>query len=366
LLALAAAFAALAVAAVVVNGLTPGQGGSTSSSYASAPDGLGAYAELLTRSGHPVTRLRTALANAQPLDPGRTLVMLDPETVAPSDVTALRQFVSGGGRLVAGGGSPGRWLAGLLPDPPSWSPDGSSLASPLVPAPEIAGVTRVRSAGQGSWRNAHAALPVLGAASGSLLTVARLGRGRVALLADTSPLQNRFLASADDAALALALAGPPGRPVEFSENVHGYGTARGLAALPTRSKWALVGLLLAAVALIAARIRRLGPPEPPARAELPPRRAHVEALALALSRTGAPAEAAAPVHRRARALVLQRAGLATGAPTAEVAAAGERLGLDQAEARAVAAPHLSDDDLLAAGRALTKLSGPATLAGTPT
>jgi hypothetical protein len=380
LLALAAACAAFIVGATVINGLTPGQGGPTSSSYASAPDGIGAYAELLARSGHPVTRLRTALADAQ-LDPGRTLVLLDPDVLAQRDVTAVRAFVSAGGRLVAGGQAPGAWLAGLLADPPSWSPDSSTVASPLVPVPELAGVTLVRSAGHGAWREAHATLPVLAdatratratgatgatGATRGLLTVAGLGRGRVALLADSSPLQNQYLASADNAALALALAGPPGRPVAFSESVHGYGTRRGLAALPTRWKWALAGLLLAAVALIAARIRRLGPPEPPARAELPPRRAHVEALALALGRTRVPVAAAGPVHERARALLWRRARLAADAGPAEVHAAGQRLGLDPAEARAVAAPELSDENLLAAGRALAKLSGPAPLSGTAT
>ena len=46
-----------------------GPGGPTSSSYATASDGLAAYAELLARHGHAVERLRTSLAEAA-LDPG--------------------------------------------------------------------------------------------------------------------------------------------------------------------------------------------------------------------------------------------------------------------------------------------------------
>ena len=114
---------------------------------------------------------------------------------------------------------------------------------------------------------------------------------------------------ADDAAFGLAIAGAPSRPVSFEEAVHGYGEARGLAALPTRWKWALGGLLLAALVAVAARFRRLGPPEPTPVPPQPPRRAHVDALGSALARTGRPAEAAGPVQAQARTLVLTRARL---------------------------------------------------------
>src|SRR5207237_9769608 len=103
----------------------------------------------------------------------------------------------------------------------------------------------------------------------SLLLVARAGRGRVALLADASPLQNRLLARADDAELGLALAG--GRPVAFVESVHGYGRATGVAAIPHSWLVAFAGLGLAALLLIWARGRRPGPPEDEGR-QLPPAR----------------------------------------------------------------------------------------------
>src|SRR5436853_88166 len=61
-----------------------------------------------------------------------------------------------------------------------------------------------------------------------------LGRdgGVVYLLPDASPLQNRLLGTADNAAFGLALAGPSTRPVEFLESYHGYGQSAGLSALP--------------------------------------------------------------------------------------------------------------------------------------
>ena len=52
------------------------------------------------------------------------------------------------------------------------------------------------------------------------------------LLADTSPLQNRLLGKADNAALALALAATG--PSTFVETVHGYGPHAGSRRCPAR------------------------------------------------------------------------------------------------------------------------------------
>jgi Domain of unknown function (DUF4350) len=346
----------LAIVALVVDQLTPGRSGPTSSSYATASDGLAAYADLLSLGGHPVTRLRASPAHAN-LDPRTTVVLLDPEIVLRADVDALRRFVTAGGRLVAGGSEPGAWLSELLAGEPDWSPRGETQNAPLLPTPETAGVTSVQSAGEGSWSSPHATLPVLGPADASLVTVANVGAGRLVLLADSSPLQNRLLAVGDNAAFGLALAGARGRPVAFEEGVHGYGQASGLSALPTRWKWALVGLILAALAFVASRIRRLGPPQPLPAGSQPPRREHVEALAVALARTHKPGVAGGPVQQHARALALRRAGLRPDAGPDDVEQAGERLGLDSEESAAISAPTLGDDQVLAAGRALAKLSG---------
>ncbi len=347
---------ALAVAATVIDQFTPHSAGTASSSYATSSDGLAGYAALLMKSGHPVTRLRTPPSRST-LDPHSTIVMLDPNLVLERDVTALRAFVRAGGRLITGGPAPDAWLSELLSGAPSWSSRGSQGADRLVPVPETAGVQFVQSDGTGAFTDAGATLPVLGDAHRALATVVNLGAGRVVLLADSSPLQNHLLSQADDAALGLAIAGAPGRPVSFEEAVHGYGQARGLAALPTRWKWAVGGLLLAALAAVASRFRRLGPPEPAPPQPQPPRRAHVDALGSALARTGRPAQAAAPVQAEARTLVLTRARLTHAAGEAAVRAAAIRLGLEEEEARAIAAETLTDADVLPAGRALAKLSG---------
>jgi hypothetical protein len=328
-------------------------GGPRSSTYATAPEGLAAYADLLRRAGHPVVRLRATPREAA-LDPAATVVLLDPPALAAADVEALRRFVDGGGRLVAGGADSNDWLDGLLDDDPVWDTVGVRRAAPIAPVPEVDGIADVRSAGEGSWRETGEALPVLAGDAGVLVAVATPGLGRLVLVADASPLQNRLLPTADNAALGMVIAGESGRAIVFVESVHGYGEATGFAAIPTRWRWALGGLAVAALLLLLARGRRLGPPEREARALPPPRRHYVEALAATLAKTKHPAAAVAPVQQSARERLARVAGDSADRALESTA---ERLGLSKEEIRAVLGPVHDDPGLLAAGRALARLEG---------
>jgi Domain of unknown function (DUF4350) len=279
---LAGALALFVAAIVVVDRFTAAPHGPESSSYATTGAGLAAYASLLARDGHPVRRLRAAVAAAPP-PVGDTVVVLDPDAMEPAEARAIGAWVRRGGRLVAGGAR-SAWLREVVGSAPRYATGAPAARAPLAPVAETAGVRSVRSLG-GAWRGAGSALPAVGPASAPLLLVARAARGSVALLADPAPLQNRLLGAADDAALGLALAGPRGRPVAFLETVHGYGAARGLAALPSRVLWMLAGLGLAALTALWAAGRRLGPPEDAERPLPPPRSEYVDALAAALERT---------------------------------------------------------------------------------
>src|SRR4051812_5884861 len=298
-------------------GGTPG--GPRSSSYATGHDGLAAYHDLLDGSGHPTSQLRAKPGAS--LDPSTTLVVLDPRSVRQREARAIGRFVRAGGRLIAGGSSNNDWLKEIVPRAPSWGEgDGPVVAHRLATVPETAGVAAVRTTGEGVWRSAGGTQAALGSRD-VILTVAAVGEGRVALLADASALQNRLLDQADNAALGLALAGPAGRKVVFAESVHGYGRETGLAALPERWKWALIGLLLAAIAWVASRIRRLGPAEEERRPLPPPRREYVDAVAATLARTRNPSAAAERVKAAARRNVARRAGLGPDPPEESVAAA---------------------------------------------
>jgi hypothetical protein len=323
-----------------------------SSSLSTGRTGLAAYAELLRRNDRATEALRDDLADAS-LDPRSTLVVLDPVDLDRDDERVIRRFLAGGGRLLAGGGRVTGLLSALLDDPPTWSAVGISRAEAVSGAPEVEGLRSVRSAGDGSWSDAGGTTPVLAAGSGALATVADVGRGRVVALADASALQNRLLASADNAGFGLAAAGDE-RPVVFAERLHGYGRDTGLAAIPGRWQAALVGLALAALLGVVAAGRRLGPPEDADRALPPPRREYVDALAGSLARTRRPVAALAPLQAAARARLARRAGLEPTAKEPELRAAASRFGWSPRDVDALFAPPRTDADVVAAGDALVR------------
>ncbi len=190
-----------------LTGGTPG--GPRSSSYATSAHGDAAYAELLGKTGHAVDQVRQ-LPHSSPPAAGATVFLLDPPMVRTTDLQALRRFVGNGGRLVAAGLSRAA-MHELVSRPPGRAPGSRRV--------RMEGL-QIETDGAAVWRGE------------GLAATRRVGSGTVELLADSSPLQNRLLGSADNAAFGLALGGPPSRPVEFLESYHGYGTGSGLSALP--------------------------------------------------------------------------------------------------------------------------------------
>jgi len=312
-----------------ITGGTPG--GPRSSSYATARAGTAAYAELLGRSGHAIDQARSLPRDARP-SADTTIFLLDPPDVASADIKALAAFVRAGGRLVASG----------------LSPDAVRELGASAPARVQAG--RVARAGGLTLQTGGVTWPAHGFRS-----TTRLGRGTVELLPDASPLQNRLLGSADNAAFGLALAGPRTRPVQFLETYHGYGRSAGLRALPFAWKLLLGGLALAGLVWLVARGRRFGPPELEVKDMPPPRREYVDSLGRVLLRGGRPDEAVEPVRLEARRALLARAALPSEAADSDLEAAARRLGMPDDEAQALLHPARTDADVLSVGRALARM-----------
>jgi uncharacterized protein DUF4350 len=313
-----------------VTGGTPG--GPRSSSYATSHHGTAAYAELLGRAGHSVEQVRKLPHQSLPAT-GATVFLLDPPAVRTADLQALRAFVRGGGRLVAAGLSPEAMREFVF------------RAPPRVPGSQRVRVDglEVHTDGASAWRDE------------GLVAERQVGRGSVAFLADSSPLQNRLLGSADNAAFGLALAGAANRPVEFLESYHGYGTGSGLSALPLAWKLLLGGLGLAALVYAIARGRRFGPPEEEGRTLAPPRRQYVDSLAAVVARSKRRDAAVGPVRREARDAVLRRASLPPDADDDVVRIAAGRVGLADEDAETLLRPARTDEDVLALGRTAARI-----------
>ncbi len=336
-----AAVVALMLLVTLLDALLPAPSGPASSSYATTSRGLAAYAELLSRLGHPVSRLRVS-PSAATLDPGSTVVLLDPATgVAPRDVAALRRFVAAGGHLIAGGQDTQALASALAGARVAWVPFGPRVAHP----PGLPGVRAVLTNGDGSYTCPDGAGALVCPAQG----------GRVTLLADSSPLTNALLARADNAAFGNALAGPADRPVVFVETVHGFHSATGLAALPSSGWWAVGLLLFAGLVYLVARWPRLGPAVEPDTFAAPPRREHVDALAAALASARDRGAAVARLRTAARAIVTRRAGLAADADGDPLARAAVALGLGDTDVALLIGETARDEDLVGLGRLLAHL-----------
>ena len=319
-----------------------------------SPRGLLGLSLLLEGSDHPVERLAEA-PSAVGLDDAATTFLVEPGELTATDAEALGGLARGGGRVVIAGDPGDEALERIMGTPVDISDStGGASAAPLVPAPETSGIATIGGAGPGEIADPAATLPLLGDGGLVAASVADVGDGRVVVLADASTLQNQFLVESDNARLALNLAGPAGRPVQLVESVL-VPPSSGLAALPSDWAWAFAGLVLAALALVAARARRLGPPELAARALQPPRRAYVDALAAALARSGDPAAAARPLRAAARERLARRAGLAHDFDDDALGRAAEAAGLAPEEVRALRDIDGGEDAMLAAGAALAKL-----------
>ena len=325
--------------------------GVSGSSYSTASGGLAAYASLLGRFGHPVTRSRGPIA-AQPLDTTSTLIVLDPTALTREDAASLLQFVTAGGRLVIGGSQP-FYLHNLRDDPPTWKPDRVTDWRDVDGT--LGGARHVVTAGRGVWSDPGSGRALVRDDDRALVTREPVGRGEVVFVSDPSALGNDFLGSADNAAFAIALAGADGRPVVFSEGVHGFGRTRGIRAIPGPWKTALLLLAAAAIAFVWSRARRLGPPDRPSRQLPPPRADYVDALSLTLERTRSPAQSFAPLQDWARNRVSARAAIPATATDDDVAHAAHALGYPDDEISALIHPLSDDESVLALGRLVARV-----------
>lgn len=251
-------------------------GGPTGSSYATAGDGVAAWSDLLEVRGVDVAALRDPLGEASiPAD--ATVVVVSPEDAPDQPGTlALARHLEAGGRVVLVGGAGADYATALLGTDLGWTSSGTRSPAPAADGP-YAGLA-LEGEGRGVLLFPHDLSVEVGTPDRAVV-VAVAG---LTVVADPSLLWNRTLADADNAALALTLAGPG--PVLFAEAEHGFGRATGLDAVPARWRLAALGALLAVLVGFWCVGPRLGPAEVTDRRLPPPRHAYVEAIGAALAR----------------------------------------------------------------------------------
>ena len=332
--------------AVEPSATTPSAGSTNNS----GPDGASIYFEFLARLGYDVEQKRTPAAEDPP-DPGATVVVLSTADLPAEEALALEEFARSGGRLVVGGPGSAQLVSGSAQD--GKADDGFLL----FPHPDLARVRRVESPFGTAWTDPGDALPLVGGADGVLVAFAVVGSGEVFVLATPAILSNRALGGADNAALGVGLAGPPGQRVVFAEYVHASSAGTGIGAIPLRWKWGLAFVALAGLVWLLAHARRLGPPEHRDRVLPPPRVRYVDALALTLERAKEPRAATEPVRDRIRTRLAER-GLPTEADDdAAVESAALQLDVTAEDLRTALNPPTGDESVVAAGRVLAALHG---------
>jgi hypothetical protein len=266
-------------------------GGPPGSSYATGDDGVAGWSDLLRTRGVDVETLRRPVGEAD-LPAGGTVVLVDPlDAPTPDGITALAEHLAAGGRVVAVGAAGATYAGALVGADLGWTGTGTTRPEPTGPL--LAGLDDLRATGAGAFTAPGPMTVEAGPASEPVV----VSTGGLVAVADPTLLQNAHLAEGDNAALAVVLAGPG--PVAFAEAEHGYGAARGLAAVPGRWKATAVGLILATLLGFWSVGQRLGPPEATDRPLAPARRGYVDALAAGLARSPAarPAPPPAPPPR---------------------------------------------------------------------
>jgi hypothetical protein len=297
-----------------------------------------------------------------------TLFVLNPQGKLTSELAAIHGYLLAGGTVVLAGRPAAGVLRDLLgPGPlPIWQEATPGLSRAAAPAPENYAANTVISTTSGSWRTAATGgvedqrlRTLLGGSRGALALLAEVGRGRLVLLASSSPLDNGLLGRDDNAAFALDLAGPAGSPVAFDEYDHlKTSSGAGIAGLPGHWQAGLLLALVAVVVWILSAARRFGPPVRAEREPVPPRIAHVDAVA-ALLASGAPARlaaGAAPLRVAAREKLCRVLRARPDTKDAELVARAASAALPPDLVTAIVAEPRSEKDLLALGRAYATLS----------
>ena len=335
------------------------------SSLATSTGGTAAFSQLLKEDGYPVRQLQVPLRSTSLPLPG-TLFVLDPQHSLTEELPVISRYLASGGASPRGqtrrgdfessvGSGHAAGLAGIhAPAHRTGHPGAGEYAAETVVS-DTAGSWKIPSPDQADGTGTLTIL--LSGPRGTLALLAEVGRGRLVLLASSSPLDNGLSLSRRQCGLRPRVAGPAGTPVAFDEYDHlQTSSGSGIAGLPGHWQAGLLLGLLAVVVWILSAARRFGPPARAQRALVPPRIAHVDAVANLLA-SGSPARlvaGAAPLRLAGRERLCRVLGTSQEASDAELAAKAATTTLPPGVVSAIVSEPRSETDLLALGPRLCR------------
>jgi Domain of unknown function (DUF4350) len=320
LLIAAAAFVVLVVVGFL---LAPtSTGAEVASSYSTASGGAKAAYLLLQESGYQVERWQRPESELR-AEKNTVLIIADAETIPEAkQKSAVEQFISGGGRVIATGIVGARFL-----------PQDSSESNPMPakPASEFKAITpaaitraapKIRLAPIAFW-GSNSGIPLYGDAQNTVATRLTQGDGDAIWLASPAPLTNSGLKNSSNLEFFLAAIGEkPQTRVLFDEYVHGYGRGH---ERPGQGHPLMAALLAQAVVLALGGLwtysRRSGPLRPLAPETRSSPLEFVETLAELYQQAHATSIAVDVYHQRLQFWLSRRLGVAKDAPIEEIARA---------------------------------------------
>jgi hypothetical protein len=246
------------------------------SSYKGTPYGTLAYFTLLKESGRNVERLESAWTLLEQQD-ADTLVVVTPKPEHQPDeaeLEALEEWVIQGGRLVVIDREIFIEFEGNDEEPPisvtTESLAGSEL-KPLVPSGYTRGVRQLAATQYANVIEVDSdrAVGHIGGARGPVVVDVEHGLGSIVFVAESHFVENRGIAEADNAVLAINLIDAHGaaNKILFDEYHHGHGLddsqagVRGYIA-GTPVPWMLGQIGLIAIVVAAGAATRFGRPLP--------------------------------------------------------------------------------------------------------
>lgn len=281
------------------------------STYLAGQHGARAAYETLLRANYPVERWERPLAElAATAGPDTVVVFAEPFTRESEDIKAVRQIVERGGRVLSTGFWGGFILPGGEPDTPR---EFSFAACRLQPEglDPLAGSGEIWMVPAATWQVGNPTHRTQFTCGGQPAVVEYdYGKGHVVWWASATPLENGFLARANNLDLLLDSLGPrEGHRFYWDESLHGDVRSNWSYAAGPSLTLLRIGLPVIGLLIVFSFSRRSGPlrdlPRPPRAAPVE----FLEALGSLYRNAGAASTAITVALERFRRHTLRLCGL---------------------------------------------------------